>query len=105
MMRRRVALPVDLAVIEQTLIDKGGSVAAAARALELPSGDLRRLVRATPSLVDSAFEQIEQALDEAQAVLLEGLESEDRMTRMRAAAYILRHTEAGRRRGWGQRRR
>jgi hypothetical protein len=26
------------------------------------------------------------------------------MTRMRAAAYVLRHTEAGRRRGWGRRR-
>jgi hypothetical protein len=61
------------------------------------------LVRAHPVLADAVFEQIEQEIDAAQQVLLDGLRSDSAMTRMRAAAYILRHTEAGRRRGWGPR--
>jgi hypothetical protein len=55
-------------------------------------------------LAEVVFEQIEQEIDAAHQVLCDGLESDSGMTRMRAAAYILRHTEAGRRRGWGMRR-
>jgi hypothetical protein len=54
-------------------------------------------------LADVVFEQIEQEIDAAWRVLLDGLRSDNPMTRIRAAAYILRHTEAGRRRGWGRR--
>jgi hypothetical protein len=61
------------------------------------------LVRAHPLLVDAVFEQIEQEIETAWQVLLDGLRSDNAMTRIRAAAYILRHTEAGRRRGWGRR--
>jgi hypothetical protein len=49
------------------------------------------------------FEQIEQEIDAAQRVLLGGLRSDNAVTRIRAAAYIVRHAEAGRRRGWGPR--
>jgi hypothetical protein len=77
-------------------------VAAAARALGIASANLRGLVRAHPSLADAVFEQIEQEIDEAWQVLLGGLRSDNAMTRMRAAAYILRHTEASRRWGWGR---
>jgi hypothetical protein len=59
------------------------------------------LVRAHPLLADAVFEELEQEIDAAWQVLLDGLRSDSAMTRMRAAAYILRHTEAGRRRGWG----
>jgi hypothetical protein len=52
-------------------------------------------------LADAVFEQIEQEIDVAWRVLLDGLRSDNAITRLRAAAYILRHTEAGRRRGWG----
>ena len=76
----------------------------AARTLGIASASLRRLVRAQPLLADVVFEQIEQEIDAAQQVLWDGLSSDNVMTRMRAAAYILRHTEAGRRRGWGMRR-
>jgi hypothetical protein len=65
---------------------------------------LRGFVRSHPSLPDTVFEQIEQEIDAAHQVLWDGLDSDSVMTRMRAAAYILRHTEAGRRRGWGMRR-
>jgi hypothetical protein len=78
---------------------------AAARALRTTSAELRGWVRAHPLLADVVFEQIEQEIDAAQQVLLDGLESDNVMTRIRAAAYLLRHTEAGRRRGWGRRRR
>jgi hypothetical protein len=93
-----------LAAVEQALVNAGGSVAAAARTLGIASACLRGLVRAHPSLADVVFEQIEREIDAAQQVLWDGLDSDSVMTRMRTAAYILRHTEAGRRRGWGMRR-
>ena len=76
--------------------------AGAARALGIASANLRGLVRAHPSLADTVFEQIEQEIDAAQQVLWDGLRSDSAMTRIRATAYVLRHTEAGRRRGWGR---
>jgi len=92
------------ASVRQALVDAGGSVTGAARTLGIASASLRRLVRAQPLLADVVFEQIEREIDAAQQVLWDGLSSDNVMTRMRAAAYILRHTEAGRRRGWGMRR-
>jgi hypothetical protein len=92
-----------LSAVKRALVDAGGSVVAAARALRTTSAELRALVRAHPLLADVAFEQIEQEIDAAQQVLLDGLTSDNAMTRIRAAAYILRHTEAGRRRGFGAR--
>jgi hypothetical protein len=79
-------------------------VTGAARTLGIESASLRRLVCADPMLADAVFEQIEREIDAAQQVLWDGLDSDNVMTRMRAAAYVLRHTEAGRRRGWGMRR-
>jgi hypothetical protein len=87
--------------IEQALVLAGGSVTGAARTLGIESAGLREMVRTRPSLADLVFEQIEQEIDAAHQVLWDGLDSDSAMTRMRAAAYILRHTEAGRRRGWG----
>ena len=90
--------------VKQALVEAGGSVTGAARALGIASASLRRSVRAQPVLADTVFEQIEREIDDAQRVLWDGLDSDSVMTRMRAAAYILRHTEAGRRRGWERRR-
>ena len=98
-----MAPTIPLAAIKQTLVDAGGSVTGAARTLGIASASLRRLVRAQPSLADVVFEQIEREIDAAQQVLWDGLDSDSVMTRMRSALYILRHTEAGRRRGWGMR--
>jgi hypothetical protein len=55
-----VALPVDLKIIEQTLIDKCGCVAAAARDLGVRSVDLRRLVGSRPVLADAIYEGVER---------------------------------------------
>ena len=99
---RGAALAVDLGIIEQTLLDKGGSVAAAARALDVPSADLRRLVASRPKLSDAVFEAIERDIDAAEKTLLEGLDHENPMMRLRAAAYFLRLSKAGRQRGSSQ---
>jgi hypothetical protein len=98
-----MAPPTSPASVRQALVDAGGSVAGAARTLGIASASLRRLVRARPLLAEVVFEQIEREIDAAQQVLWDGLRSDSVMTRIRAAAYILRHTEAGRRRGWGMR--
>jgi hypothetical protein len=94
------ALPVDLKVIEQTLIENCGCVAAAARVLGMPSGDLRRLVASRPLLADAIYEGVEQAIDAAEKTLRDGLEDENPFTRIKAAAYFLRLSAWGRRRGW-----
>ena len=91
------------AAVKQALAEAGGSMTGAARTLGIASASLRRLVRSHPSLADTVFEQIEQEIDDAQQVLRDGLSSDSMTTRMRAAAYILRRTKAGRRRGWGMR--
>jgi hypothetical protein len=92
------------AAVKHALVDAGGSVTGAARTLGIASASLRRLVRVQPVLADVVFEQIEQEIDAAHRVLWDALDSDSAMARMRAASYILRHTEAGRRRGWGMRR-
>jgi hypothetical protein len=96
---------LDLGVIERALIEARGNVTAAARALSVPSGDLRKLVWASPSLAAAVYEQIEQGIDTAQGVLFEALRSKDASLRRQAAAFLLSHSEAARRRGWGRRER
>jgi hypothetical protein len=103
-LRRRPALPVGLGAIERELLDKCGSVSAAARALGVSSVELRRLVGSRPLLADAIYEGTERAIDEAVQVMRDGLRHPDMKQRLVAAAYFLRHTEAGRRRGWGTRR-
>jgi hypothetical protein len=85
--------------VKQALVKAGGSVTGAARTPGIASASLRKLVRAQPLLADAVFEHIEQEIDAARQVLWDGLDSDNVMTRMRAAAYILRHMEVGRRRG------
>jgi hypothetical protein len=102
-LRRRPALPVGLKAIERELLNKCGSVSAAARALGVSSVDLRRLVGSRPLLADAIYEGTERAIDEAVQVLLDGLRRPEKSQRLAAAAYLLRHTEAARHRGWGRR--
>jgi hypothetical protein len=54
-------------------------------------------------LADAIYEGTERAIDEAVQVLRDGLRHPDRSRRLAAAAHFLRHTEAGRRRGWERR--
>jgi transposase-like protein len=100
-LRRRPALGVSLEAIERELLDKCGSVSAAARALGVSSIDLRRLVGSRPLLAYAVYEGTERAIDEAVQVLRDGMRRPELSQRLAAAAFFLRHTEAGRRRGWG----
>src|ERR1700677_1093894 len=93
-----------IGAVERALIKAAGSVTAAARTLGIATANLRELVRAHPLLMSVVFEQIEQEIDASWQVLRDGLRSDNARTRIRAAAYIVRHTEAGQRRGWGPRR-
>jgi hypothetical protein len=96
-----MAPTISSTAVKQALVDTGGSVTGAARTLGIESANLRRLARAQP-LADAVFEQIEREIDAAQQVLWGGLSGDSVMTRMRSASYVLRHSEAGRRRGWGK---
>jgi hypothetical protein len=60
------------------------------------------MVASQPLLAEAIYEGAEQAIDAAIQVLLDGLNHPDKTQRLAAAAYLLRHTEAARRRGWGR---
>ncbi len=93
-----------VAIVERALVEAAGNVTAAARTLGIAGADLRGFVRTHPALMNVVFEHIEQEIDAAWQVLRDGLKSDNGRTRIRAAAYIVRHTEAGRRRVSGTRR-
>jgi hypothetical protein len=102
----RSSLPVscrelDLGAVEAELVKHRCNVAAAARALGVPASDLRRLVTWGP-LAAAVSEQVEQAIDRAEAVLIDGLSSPDIMVRLKAASALLTLSPAGRRRGFGR---
>jgi hypothetical protein len=90
---------LDLALVRERLVLACGNVSAAAKALSVPSADLRRLVLSNATLANAAYEQIERALDKAHAILMEGLRSEDFGQRLRAAKLILAHGPAAKGRG------
>jgi len=77
-----------------------GNVSAAAKRLKAPIHDLRLMTRARPELMAAALEAAEQALDEAEAAIYEGLRSPDKGRRLAAAAYMLRKSPAAKRRNW-----
>jgi hypothetical protein len=59
------------------------------------------LVGSRPLLANAIYEGTELAIDEAVHVLRAGLRHPEIRKRLVAAAYLLRYTAAGRRRGWG----
>ena len=71
------------------------NIAGAARALGVPASDLRRLVSWGP-LAAAASEKVEQAIDEAEAVLRDGLKSPDLTVRLKAASTLLGLSPAAR---------
>jgi hypothetical protein len=92
---------LDLATVEAELVKHRCNIAGAARALNVPTSDLRRLVSWGP-LAAAVTEQVEQAIDAAEAVLRDGLDSPDVMVRLKAATALLTLSPAGRRRGFGR---
>jgi hypothetical protein len=91
---------LDLEAVGLELIRTGGNVKAAARALGVPTHDLRLLTYAVPELMDAALEATEKALDEAEAMVREAIRAPDTRRAIKTAGLYLRNSAAGRRRGF-----
>jgi hypothetical protein len=92
---------LDFRELEAELIKNDGNVTATAKALGVPSADLRKLVWST-KLADTVLEVAEGNLDEATKVLLDALSGADKAYRLQAAKVLLTQSTAGMRRGWGK---
>ena len=79
--------PVEAA---QALLEAKGSVGKAARALDVPSAELRNFVADNSKLRAEALEAAERDLDKAEQILLDGMDSGDKLKRLEAAAPILK---------------
>ena len=84
---------LDVDVITSALISAHANVRNAARALGVPSGDLRKLVLIDERLSDAALEAIELKLDVAESNLCEALHSEDPRRRDAVSMFMLRNTQ------------
>ena len=72
----------------------------AARALGVPSGDLRKLVLVDQRLADAALEAVELRLDDAEANLCEALHCGDPRRRDAVSMFMLRNTQRAAKRGY-----
>ena len=81
---------IDLDQAARALREAKGSVGKAARALEVPSAELRKFVWANPKLREAALEAAERDLDKAEAIILAGLDSSDKLKRLEAAVQVLK---------------
>ena len=81
---------IDPEAARQALIEARGSVGKAARALDVPSADLRKFVTDNPKILAAAIEAAERELDKAEAIILAGMDSKDKLKRLEAAALVLK---------------
>jgi hypothetical protein len=84
------------------LIAANVNVSDAARRLDVPSSDLRRLMGANPELLALAAEKEERRLDKAEAILDRELNSDDPRYSAAAAYFVLRNSRRAVVRGWRQ---
>lgn len=75
---------------ERALQANKGRIGKAARALGVPSGDLRKFIAANPKLWAATIEAAERDLDKAEQIILDGMDSQDKLKRLEAAALILK---------------
>jgi hypothetical protein len=76
--------------VARALLEAKGSVGKAARSLDIPSADLRKFVADNPKLWAAALEAAERDLDKAEQIILDGMDSGDKLKRLEAAALILK---------------
>jgi hypothetical protein len=81
---------IDLDQADRALRAARGSVGKAARVLEVPSADLRKFVSANPKLREAALEATERDLDKAESIILDGMDSKDKLKRLEAAVRVLK---------------
>jgi hypothetical protein len=84
---------LDIEIVAEALIRNDANVRNAARALGVPSGDLRKLVLVDQRLADAALEAVELRLDYAEANLHEALRCGDPRRRDSVSLFMLRNTQ------------
>ena len=87
-------------MVAAALIRHDANVRNAARALGVPSGDLRKLVLIDQRLADAALEAVELRLDDAEANLSEALRCGDPRRRDAASTFMLRNVQRAAKRGY-----
>ena len=91
---------LDVEIVAAALIRHDANVRNAARALGVPSGDLRKLVLVDQRLADAALEAVELRLDDAEANLSEALHCDDPRRRDAVSMFMLRNTQRASKRGY-----
>jgi hypothetical protein len=91
---------LDIETVAAALISHDANVRNAARALGVPSGDLRKLVLVNQRLADAALEAVELRLDGAEANLSEALHCDDPRRRDSVSMFMLRNTQRAAKRGY-----
>ena len=91
---------LDVEIVAAALIRNDANVRNAARALGVPSGDLRKLVLVDQRLADAALEAVELRLDDAEANLSEALRCGDPRRRDSVSMFMLRNVQRAAKRGY-----
>ena len=91
---------LDIEIVAEALIRNDANIGNAARALGVPSGDLRKLVLVDQRLADAALEAVELRLDDAEANLSEALRCGDPRRRDAVSMFMLRNTQRASKRGY-----
>ena len=91
---------LDVEIVAAALIRHDANVRSAARELDVPSGDLRKLVLIDQRLAEAALEAVELRLDDAEANLSEALRCGDPRRRDAASTFMLRNVQRASKRGY-----
>jgi hypothetical protein len=91
---------LDVEMVAAALINHDANIGNAARELDVPSGDLRKLVLVDQHLTDAALEAVELRLDDAEANLSEALHCDDPRRRDAVSMFMLRNTHRAAKRGY-----
>ena len=91
---------LDVEIVAAALIRHDANIGNAARALGVPSGDLRKLVLVDQRLADAALEAVELRLDDAEANLSEALRCGDPRRRDAVSMFMLRNMQRASKRGY-----
>jgi hypothetical protein len=91
---------LDVEIVAAALIRHDANVRNAARALDVASGDLRKLVLVDQRLADAALEAVELRLDDAEPNLSEALHCGDPRRRDAVSMFMLRNTQRAAKRGY-----
>ena len=91
---------LDIEIVSAALIGHDANVRNTARALGVPSGDLRKLVLVDQRLADAALEAVELRLDAAEANLSEALHCGDPRRRDAISMFMLRNVQRAAKRGY-----